>query len=226
MQGGTPFTGPFVVVGAGGHGACLAEVLVSVGAEIRGFVDHATTAPASYLGFEVMADVPQRHLENGWPVALGVGDNFQRARLHESLLRRGATDAHFPAVAHRDSSVSPFASLGPGTFIFQGANVGPVARTGRFCVVATGATATHHAEMADYAFLAVRAVLGAASLGKRSFLGVGAVVQPRCTVGADVVIGAQSLVLGDVPDRTVAYGVPASVRRSREVGEPYLSRQR
>ena len=53
-------------------------------------------------------------------------------------------------------------------------------------------------------------------------LGVGANVVHGTTIGADTVIGAGTLVLDDVPDRVVAYGVPAHVARERRPGEPYL----
>jgi sugar O-acyltransferase (sialic acid O-acetyltransferase NeuD family) len=222
MAAGDATLGPFLIIGAGGHGACLAEVLDSVGAEILGFVDPSPVAPSMHMGLPVQAELPRDHLDRGRPIALGVGDNYGRYALHQSLIQQGATDAHFPAVAHRDSSVSSFATLGPGSFVFQGANVGPEARIGRFCVLATGATATHHSVMADYSFVAVRAVLGASSLGERSFVGLGAVVHQGITIGSDVVVGAQSFVRDDIENQAVAHGVPAQVRRTRAVDEPYL----
>ena len=108
-------------------------------------------------------------------------------------------------------------------FVFQGANVGPAALIGRFCLLSTGSAATHHSVMADYSFLAVGSVLGASTLGERAFVGLGAVVHQGFTIGADVVVGAQSFVRDDIEDRKVAFGVPARVRRSRAVGEPYLA---
>ena len=45
------------------------------------------------------------------------------------------------------------------------------------------------------------------------------------TIGADTVVGAGAVVLGDLPDRVVAFGVPARVVRDREPGEPYLLRR-
>jgi acetyltransferase-like isoleucine patch superfamily enzyme len=44
------------------------------------------------------------------------------------------------------------------------------------------------------------------------------------TIGADTVIGAGALVLHDLAERVVAYGVPARVARTREIDEPYLAR--
>ena len=49
------------------------------------------------------------------------------------------------------------------------------------------------------------------SIGDGSWLGHGAVVLPGASIGRHVVIGANSVVTGDIPDYSVAAGVPARV---------------
>jgi len=49
------------------------------------------------------------------------------------------------------------------------------------------------------------------SIGDGSWLGHGTVVLPGARIGRHVVIGANSVVTGDVPDHSVAAGVPARV---------------
>ena len=51
------------------------------------------------------------------------------------------------------------------------------------------------------------------SVGDGSWLGHGTVVLPGATVGRHVVVGANSVVTGDLPDNCVAAGVPARVIR-------------
>lgn len=51
------------------------------------------------------------------------------------------------------------------------------------------------------------------SLGDRVTLGAGAQVLGGVTVGDDVIIGAMSLVIRDVPSKSIAAGVPARVVR-------------
>lgn len=51
----------------------------------------------------------------------------------------------------------------------------------------------------------------AVSIGDGSWLGHGSVVLPGATIGRHVVIGANSVVTGDIPDYSVAVGVPARV---------------
>lgn len=52
------------------------------------------------------------------------------------------------------------------------------------------------------------------SIGDGSWLGHGTVVLPGASIGAHVVIGANSVVIGDIPDRCVAAGAPARVLRT------------
>lgn len=51
------------------------------------------------------------------------------------------------------------------------------------------------------------------SIGSGSWIGHGAVVLPGAQIGRHVVIGANSVVTGEIPDRCVAVGAPARVVR-------------
>jgi acetyltransferase-like isoleucine patch superfamily enzyme len=64
----------------------------------------------------------------------------------------------------------------------------------------------------------------AVSIGDGSWLGHGSVVLPGVTIGRHVVIGANSVVTKDIPDFSVAVGVPAKViRRFDESRQEWLS---
>lgn len=53
------------------------------------------------------------------------------------------------------------------------------------------------------------------SIGDRAFIGTGARILGPITVGPDAVIGANAVVLNDVPAGAVAVGVPAQVKLNR-----------
>jgi chloramphenicol O-acetyltransferase type B len=48
-----------------------------------------------------------------------------------------------------------------------------------------------------------------------NLIGFGAVIVGNVTIGRGAIIGARSVVTGDVPPNTVTYGAPAKVRRQR-----------
>jgi acetyltransferase-like isoleucine patch superfamily enzyme len=56
-------------------------------------------------------------------------------------------------------------------------------------------------------------------IGRNSFLGFGAIVLPNVTIGRNCMIGAGSVVAADVPDNSVAAGVPARVLGTLDFGE-------
>ncbi len=63
----------------------------------------------------------------------------------------------------------------------------------------------------------------AVSIGAGSWLGYGTVVLPGARIGAHVTIGANSVVTGEIPDRSVAVGVPAKVIRRYEEGKGWVT---
>ncbi|MDD1668760.1 MAG: acyltransferase [Methanomicrobiales archaeon] len=60
---------------------------------------------------------------------------------------------------------------------------------------------------------------GPVVLGRNCRIGTHSTVMPGVTVGENAIIGAHSLVKEDIPANTVAFGVPARVRRSLSPAE-------
>lgn len=57
------------------------------------------------------------------------------------------------------------------------------------------------------------------SIGSGSWIGHGAVILPGSQIGRNVVVAAQAVVRGDVPDHSVVAGVPAKIIQSFVPGE-------
>lgn len=60
------------------------------------------------------------------------------------------------------------------------------------------------------------------SIGDGSWLGHGSIVLPGSRIGRHVVVGANSVVTGDLPDYSVAVGSPARVVRRHEPGSGWV----
>jgi acetyltransferase-like isoleucine patch superfamily enzyme len=54
------------------------------------------------------------------------------------------------------------------------------------------------------------------TIGDNVWLGSGVIVMMGSHIGNDAVVGARSLVRGDLPDRSVSFGTPAKVHRVRQ----------
>ncbi|ANP73905.1 acyltransferase [Cryobacterium arcticum] len=57
-------------------------------------------------------------------------------------------------------------------------------------------------------------------IGRRVFIGVNAVILPNVTIGENSIIGAGSVVTGDIPANSIAVGAPARVVRTLPVDRP------
>ncbi|MCB9765679.1 MAG: acyltransferase [Alphaproteobacteria bacterium] len=76
-------------------------------------------------------------------------------------------------------------------------------------------TSTHADPGRDRPIIEGALVFGAVTIGEGSDLGVGCVILPGVRVGRGVQVGAGAVVTTDLPDLSVAAGVPARVLRLR-----------
>ena len=94
---------------------------------------------------------------------------------------------------------------------------------GDFCILNTNSSVDHDNRLGSFSSLAPRVATGGnVFLDEGSAIGIGAVILHGRKIGRHAVVGAGSVVTRDIPDQTVAYGVPANVVRSRTIGEKYL----
>jgi sugar O-acyltransferase (sialic acid O-acetyltransferase NeuD family) len=153
---------------------------------------------------------------------VAIGDNATRG----GVLERSAADApHLtPAtIVHPAAVLSRDASLGAGSIVLAGAVVGNGCRIGRGVLLGIRSSVDHDGVVADHASLGPGATTGGnVHVGRATAVGLGASVIHGITIGDDSVIGAGAVVVEDLSDGVVAYGVPARVARNRRPGEPYL----
>jgi sugar O-acyltransferase (sialic acid O-acetyltransferase NeuD family) len=202
-----------VILGAGGHGQVVADMIVSgarVGDEVlelAGFLDDdPALTRAAVGGVRVLGNLASAARVAADAFIVAVGSNAARARIDGWLQAAGRPVV---SIHHPRASVSRNVSVGDGTMISAGAIVVTGSRIGRGVILNTGCAVDHHSSIGDYAHIAPGAHLGGeVSVGARSLVGMGAVVLPRCRIGAGCTIGAGAVVIGDVPDGATAVGVP------------------
>ena len=208
-----------LVLGGGGHGKVVADVLRAAGHVLVGFADRRPELVGTVVepgGGVVVATADEllAAIASGGPlpggadaVALGVGDNALRLRALDAL---GSAAA--PPIAHPSAVLSPSAALGVGTMVMPRVVVNAAARVGGGVILNTGAVVEHDCVVGDGAHISPNATLtGAAHVGARSWVGAGAVVLPGVRVGSDARVGAGAVVTRAVPDGATVMGVPARV---------------
>ncbi len=191
-------TGRVVILGAGGHGRVVADILALAGVCVDGFLDdakHGVVAGLPVLG--PFARAFEVGFLDGRAAIVALGENVRRAALSRALCDRGVTLA---TAIHPSAVVASDAVIGAGTMVGAGAIIGVAARIGRFCIVNTAASVDHDCALEDGAFVAPGARLcGGVRVGEGALVGAGAILLPGAivpagrTVPAGAVLRAASL---------------------------------
>jgi sugar O-acyltransferase (sialic acid O-acetyltransferase NeuD family) len=197
---------PLVVYGAGGHGKVVADILLAAGEAVAGFLDDGEAPGTIVLGLPVLGGASWLR-ETPARVALGVGDNAQRARVADVCVAAGAP---LVAAVHPRAVVAPSATLGDGAVVMALAVVNPDASIGRGAIINTAAVIEHDCVIDEFAHVSPNATMaGRCRVGALAHLGVGATMLPGRSVGDRAIVGGGALVSRDVPADRVAAGVPA-----------------
>ncbi len=129
---------------------------------------------------------------------------------HAALLGLAAFFVHRLVLALTSIDIDASAHIGPGLWMPHGGYVviGPV-RMGRNCEIFQGVTLGESESTLTGRPPEPGTPPGVPALGDRVWVGPGAVIAGAVTVGDDASVGANSLVVHDVPPRGVVLGVPA-----------------
>lgn len=205
-------SGKLAILGAGGNGRVIADAAQAAGwHEIFFFDDRfpnlTQSGPWAVVG--TGQDLIDGSLTFDGVIA-GVGDNAIRWDMHTRLKNAGA---NLVTVEHPHAWCSQYAQIGEGTFISAGVVISIGAVVGECCIVNTGATIDHDCAIGHAVHIAPGVHMsGGVKIGDNSLVGIGTSIRPAACIGANVIIGAGSVVVSDIADDTVAIGCPAKSR--------------
>jgi sugar O-acyltransferase (sialic acid O-acetyltransferase NeuD family) len=209
--------GDVLIWGAGGHARVVADILRLRGMTLLGFVDDVNPErkgeifeDAQILGGREVLESSRRR---GTAVIIAIGDNDQRLQLALAVRELGLPVA---SAIHPSVIIASTARIGEGVVLCANAVVGPRGRVGDFAIVNTAGVVDHDCVLEEGAHVSVGVHMGGgARVGRASLVGIGATLLDGCVVGNRTIVGAGSVVVRDLPDEVVAYGVPARAMRSR-----------
>jgi sugar O-acyltransferase (sialic acid O-acetyltransferase NeuD family) len=122
----------------------------------------------------------------GWRLTSIISNTAQIAN-HNVILGDGINVMH-------NAFISNDVTIGEGSLINANTMVHHDVSIGKFCEISPGSCLT-----------------GGVKVGDFSFIGAGSVIIPKVIIGNYCIIGAGSVVTKDIPEQSVAVGVPARV---------------
>lgn len=192
-----------IIIGAGGHGKVIADIVIRNHDTLLGFLDDCQTAPV--MEYPILGRV--RDWEQYRSCAcfiFGIGNNMVRERLSKEI------SAPWYTAIHPSAQIGMDVHIGDGSSVMAGALINAETHIGHHCIVNTGAIIEHDNVLEDFVHVSPNATLcGTVRIGHGTHVGAGSVIKNNCTVCSDCILGAGSVVVRNITEQGTYIGVPA-----------------
>lgn len=205
------------IVGAGGFGR---ETLTCLMAERAFSAEDAARQvvfmePDDYSGAGKILGVPVVRQSTFQPdiyeVVVAIGDSQLRRKVVESL----PVETRYITIIHPTVAKTPWVEIGEGSVLLAGVSLTCQINIGRHAQLNPNTTIAHDCKIGDYFTAAPSAcVNGICSIGDRVFLGSNAALRQGVSVCDDVTVGMGSVVVKNIHESGVYYGIPARKKSS------------
>lgn len=205
-----------ILIGAGGHAKSVAEVIKYASSSyiIDGLID--LEAPKDkcwdnidYLGSDETApDIAGKNVH----VSVGMIKDLKiREKIYQFYKVKGA---EFPVICSQHAFVSTDAEIGEGSIIMHQAFVNAGASIGVNCIFNTKSTVEHDVKIGDHCHAGPGATINAdCTIGNNVFISSNVTITRGVKIGKNCIIGAGSVIIKDVEDNSVVFGVPGKFQR-------------
>lgn len=195
-----------IIIGAGGHGKVIADIIQRSGDRIIGFLDDNMKAGDSFIGVPILGDTEKYEEYNNAEFVIAVGNAAIREKISEKL-----SDVRWYTAIHPFAVVSNIdIEIGEGTVVMANAVINSGSRIGKHCIINSGAVVEHDNVIEDFVHVSVGAKLaGTVHIGKSTWVGIGATVSNNIDICSGCTIGAGAVVVNNVNEAGTYVGVPA-----------------
>ena len=192
-----------IIIGAGGHGRVIADIVKSAGDTVLGFLDDGI-ADSNIYG-RILGTVSDCVKFKDKLFIIAIGNNEVRKNISIKY-----PDLNYYTAIHPSAIISDFAIIGRGTCVMPGAVIAAGAKVGAHCIVNTNAVIEHDCVLEDFVHVSPAAALcGTVSVGEGTHIGAGAVVINNIRIAPHSVIGAGAAVIRNADSPGTYVGVPA-----------------
>lgn len=209
---------PLMILGAGGNSLSILDAVDEINRrapqpvyDLRGFLDDLPeNQGGNVLGHPVRGRIDQARDFAECRFINGVASPASYTKKPDVVARSGIPLDRFETVIHPAATVSPNSRVGRGTTVMANSVICAAVTVGNHVIVLQNTVVNHHSTVADYVTLSSGVIiLGFAEIGENAFVGGAASVRSYVRIGAEALVGMASVVVKDVPARTVVAGNPA-----------------
>ena len=193
-----------IIIGAGGHGKVIADIVIKSGDTLVGFLDDNVKGER-VLGFPILGDIAcSSGYKDSAVFVVGIGDNRTRKRITEDH------DLNWHTAIHPSAQIGMDVHIGKGTVIMANAVVNTGAWIGNGVIINTVAVVEHDCVIGDYAHISPGAVLcGGVKIEECVWIGAGVQIKNGLTICSEAIIGTGAAVISNITDKGTYTGIPA-----------------
>ena len=203
------------VFGAGGFGIEVAMLIehinkVSQDLEIIGFFDDEEPEGKVINGYPILGGIDKLNRWNSalfLVLALGIPKTKKHVlgKIHNKKIS-------YPVLVHPSVIMGDkkYLTIGEGSIICAGTIITTNISIGRHVILNLSCTVGHETEIGDFSsFMPTCNISGEVKIGEGNFWGTGVKIINKKVVGDNVIVGAGSVIVEDIPDNVIIAGVPA-----------------
>lgn len=215
-----------IIFGASGHSKVIVDILEKENIwNIMGFID-SFKREKEFFGYPILGTekdilkiVDDFNIFGG---IVAIGDNFIRFTVVEKI-KNILIDFKFISTIHPSAILGKFVKVGDGTTIMAGTIINADTEIGEHSIINSASVIEHDSKVGDFSTIAPNVSMGGGvRVGNFSTISIGATIKHSIKIGNDIVIGANSLLLKDIFNKSVWFGNPAKFIRKRERYDKYL----
>lgn len=206
-----------LLIGGGGHCKSVIEVLEEENVyHAIGIIDRSDKRDTLLFDYPVIGsdeDLETLYLE-GYKEAFvtigSIGDSSKRIAIYKRLTDIGFT---VPNIISKTALISNRLVIGKGNFVGKGVIINTSVTIGDNNILNTGSIIEHDCLILDNSHIAPGVTLsGGVKIGSESHVGTNATVNQYLSIGSNTIVGAGSVVVKNIGNNVIAYGVPCDER--------------
>jgi len=208
-----------LIIGAGGFGR---EVLWTINDcnkiekkySVLGFIDDDKSLHGKLVdGFSVLGglDWIEKNYQKSISCVIAIGNSLRKKEIVQQLKKIEPT---YATIIHPTVISSQSVTIGEGTIIQAGAILTINIVIGKHVHLNIISTVGHDSIIEDYVTINPGVhINGKTIIGDSTYVGTGVVMKQGIKIGSESIIGAGSVLLENVPERSLYVGVPAQLKK-------------